>query len=188
MNMMTTDSIVMTPTVTTGTITTTALPSTGTGITFSTGYDFCNHPHNDKQEDGSKQKRDKHKTVKIVKVEEIVPGKVIRCTFSDGDIQKAVCCDEDSYTLEAGISICITKHLLGGTPQYNKAIRQGIDCYNQRLKEEEEKKQREEQKKRRKKKFEAYKKRRDEKRRQQYIQDQVEIFSKALRNAGKDKL
>ena len=117
---------------------------------------------------------------RIVNVEEIVPKKVVRCTFSDGDVQKAVCCEEDTFTLEAGISVCITKHLLGGTANYNKAIKHGVDCYKNRIKAEAEAKRVEEQVKRRREKYEAYKKRRDAKRREQYINEQAEILAKAM--------
>ena len=118
---------------------------------------------------------------KIVKVEELVPSKVVRCTFSDGDIQKAICCSEDTYTLEAGISISITKHLLGGTGMYNKAIKQGVKCYENEVKAKQEKDEEEERKKHRREKFEAYKKRRDEKKKEQYIKEQAEILARAIK-------
>lgn len=121
-----------------------------------------------------------HPIVAITNVEEVVPGKVVRCTFLDGDIQKAVCHEEDTFTLEAGISICITKHLLGGTGNYNKAIKQGVDCYKNKIKAEKEKRLAEERAKHRREKYEAYKKRRDEKRREQHIREQAEIFAKAM--------
>lgn len=175
--------------ITTGGIVTPNTITTGTTAYASSSLTLCDtyvKPTSDYLEEILKKenehKKPKNKTVKITDVEEIVPGKVVRCTFSDGDVQKAVCCDEDTYTLEAGISICIAKHLLGGTSQYNKAIRQGVDCYNKKLKAEEEKKIKEEQKKRRKNKYEAYKKRRDEKKRKQHIRDQIEIFSEVFRN------
>ena len=120
------------------------------------------------------------KKCRIVSVEEIVPEKVVRCIFADGDVQKAVCCEEDTFTLEAGISVCITKHLLGGTSNYNKAIKQGMDCYKKRIKAEEDLKILDEQAKRRREKYEAYKKRRDEKRHEQYIREQAEILARAM--------
>lgn len=116
----------------------------------------------------------------IVKVEILAPQKVIRCTFSDGDIQKAVCCDEDTFTLEAGISVCITKHLIGGTSKYNKAIKQGVDCYKAQIKAEEERIAKEKQDKRRREKYQAYKKRRDEKRSSRDVQKELELLEKLL--------
>lgn len=117
---------------------------------------------------------------KITNVEILAPEKVVRCTFSDGDTQKAVCCDEDTFSLEAGISVCITKHLIGGTSNYNKAIKQGVDCYQNRIKAEEEKAIKEKQEKHRREKYEAYKKRRDEKRQKQDIEKQLELLKALL--------
>ena len=188
MNMTTTDSTVMTGNSVTKT-TTSATPSiSGTfieplTIKFNEPLTI-KVPLSTEEHDHPKKK----KTFKITNVEEIVKGKVIRCTFDDGDVQKAVCHDEDEYSLEAGISICITKHLLGGTSQYNKAVKQGVNCYNKKIKEKEEEKQREEQKKHRREKFEAYKKRRDQKRKEQYIRDHVEILTQALKSVERDRV
>lgn len=67
----------------------------------------------------------------IIDVEEIQSGdsvKVVRVTFDDNTSEKAVLSANDHYSLEDGISICVTKKLLSdktcgcGTAVYNKII------------------------------------------------------------------
>lgn len=72
----------------------------------------------------------------ISDVNVIVPNKVVEVTFMDGDKQKAVCQEPDVFSLEQAISICLTKHLLGGSGAYNKAIRNGIKLYEKQLETE----------------------------------------------------
>lgn len=54
--------------------------------------------------------------------------KVVIVTFADGSYEKSVLSDEDTYSLEQGISICITKKLLSdktagsGSAVYNKIM------------------------------------------------------------------
>lgn len=71
---------------------------------------------------------------RIVDVNIIVPNKVAEVKFLDGDKQKVVCQEPDTFSLEQAISICLTKHLLGGTSAYNKAIKNGIKVYEDRQK------------------------------------------------------
>ena len=61
--------------------------------------------------------------------------KVIIVSFEDGTSEKAVLSEDDTYSLEYGISICITKRLLSdkcdghGNSVYNKIVRHGLKVY-----------------------------------------------------------
>jgi len=58
----------------------------------------------------------------IADVKIIVPNKVIKVFFADGSFEKSVCDEEDTFSLEAGINVCIMKKILGSTKAYNKYI------------------------------------------------------------------
>lgn len=68
--------------------------------------------------------------VKVIR-ENDVP-KVVIVSFADGTKEKAVLDKNDTYSLEQGISICITKKLLGkdtayGSSLYNKVIKHAMN-------------------------------------------------------------
>lgn len=71
--------------------------------------------------------------------------KVVVVSFADGTKEKAVLDTSDTYSLEQGISICITKKLLGrntpyGSALYNKVIKRALDVMkNNELAREREK-------------------------------------------------
>lgn len=117
----------------------------------------------------------------IVDVNIIVPNKVVEVTFLGGDKQKAVCQESDEFSLEQAISICITKHLLGGTGAYNKAVKNGIKVYEENQRAEWRAKAEEERIAKRRAKKAAYMKRRAEKRREEQIEIQKEAYVRALR-------
>lgn len=117
---------------------------------------------------------------RIVDVNIIVPNKVVEVAFMDGDKQKAVCQEPDVFSLEQAISICITKHLLGGTSAYNKAIKNGIKVYQDKLVLEKNSKDEEIRIAKRRAKKAAYMKRRAEKRREEQIEIQKETYVRAM--------
>jgi len=61
--------------------------------------------------------------------------KVVVVSFADGTSEKAVLSANDTYSLEYGISICVTKRLLSGkcyghgNSVYNKIVRHGLKVY-----------------------------------------------------------
>ena len=125
---------------------------------------------------------------KITKVELLgTQGKVVRCTFSNGDIQKAICSKEDKFHLEIGIAICISKHVFGGSSNYNRAIKQGLQVWEKQIKEKEEeikKKLIAENHKRKRQRYLDRRKAKEEarklKEREQTIQDMAEAFKRAM--------
>ena len=94
-------------------------------------YNFANYAKCFATADEYATKRFNANTVSagITSVRMLVPNKVVEVEFADGAKEKSVCDDEDTFSLEAAISICITKHLMGGTSSYNKAIRCGLKTY-----------------------------------------------------------
>lgn len=121
---------------------------------------------------------------KITDVNIIVPNKVVEVSFIDGDKQKTVCQEPDVFSLEQAISICLAKHLLGGTSAYNKAVRDGIKVYEENQKEMWRIKAEEERIAKRRAKKAAYMKRRTEKRREEQIEIQKEAYVRAMREVS----
>lgn len=116
----------------------------------------------------------------IIDVNIIVPDKVVEVAFINGDKQKAVCQDSDVFSLEQAISICLTKHLLGGSGAYNKVIKNGIKFYQDKLKEVYRIKIEEERVAKKRAKQVAYIKRRAKKRKEEQIEIQKEAYIRAM--------
>lgn len=128
------------------------------------------------------------KSKKITDVNIIVPNKVVEVTFADGDKQKAICQEPDVFSLEQAISICITKHLLGGSSAYNKAVKSGFKVYEEKQRVEQMLKAEEERIVKRRTKKAAYMKRRAEKRREEQIEIQKEAYVRAMREVEMKKV
>lgn len=76
--------------------------------------------------------------MKIKDVDIIVPNKVVKVTFNDNTFEKAICHEEDTFSLETAITICMTKHLLGGSSKFNKILANGVKIVNDKVKAKEE--------------------------------------------------
>lgn len=76
--------------------------------------------------------------------------KVVTVYFADGTNEKAILSDEDTYSLEQGISICITKKLLSdktagyGSAVYNKIIKRATKVMDENKKRAEKEREAEE--------------------------------------------
>lgn len=57
-------------------------------------------------------------------------NKIIIVTFSDGDVQRAVCNPEDVFSEERGIEVCVMKHELGNSGIYNNLVKNAIEQCN----------------------------------------------------------
>lgn len=114
---------------------------------------------------------------------------VVMVTFADGTTTKAVASKGDTFSLEQGISICITKKLLGndGSNIYNKLIDRALKVKQQN---EEAEKQAEEKKEAAKKKIAkavAKSEKRKNRKREEAIELQKEAYIRAMKeiNGGK---
>ena len=130
------------------------------------------------------------------KIQELVPFKVYRFTFTDGNVIKTICSDEDSFDLEYAFYLALAKKLFSNTftfegvlhqaeklkyqKHYAKLVKKGIKLfYNNQLekaKKEEEERLKEEQRKRRIDK----KKTRKAKCKEQKLDELYNIISKAI--------
>lgn len=79
-------------------------------------------------------------TISDIKI--IKENKVVECII-DGQKYKSICDDDDKFSLETAITICICKRLLGGSSKYNNSIKKAIKKYNDKIKREQEQKEKE---------------------------------------------
>ena len=129
-----------------------------------------------------------------IKDVQIVGDKVVIVLFSDGTSEKAVLDKADTYSLEQGISICITKKMLSaktegnGTSAYNKLIRHCVKVYEKNRKAEKKAKADEQEKKDNEKKaaekVRAKKIKRANEKREREIEIQKEAYLRAMREFG----
>lgn len=99
--------------------------------------------------------------------------------FVDGTTEKAVLHPDDNFSLEQGISICITKKLVGGSAIYNKLMERALKVKKDNDVAREKKIAEDKERKERYKKYVAKKIARKERRREDYINTQKEAYLKA---------
>ena len=109
---------------------------------------------------------------------------VVIVEFTDGTSEKAVLHPCDEFSVEQGISICITKKLVGGSSVYNKLINRAIKVMINNDVEKTKKVKEEEARKERKKRNDEKKARRKATKREEYIEAQKEAYVRALREIG----
>lgn len=109
------------------------------------------------------------------------PEKVVIVEFSDGTKEKAICDDEDKFSLETGIEVCVLKKMLGGKKNYNKYISAAVDLYNNKEKKAQLEKEEKERIARKREKEIARKKRRRERKIAEDIQLKKEAFLLAIK-------
>lgn len=120
----------------------------------------------------------------IIAVNVIKEGKVISCLFSDGDEQKAVCDEQDHYSLENGIAVCVAKHSMGGSSAYNRAIRQGVRVYKEQERNKDALKERMRIEENHRMKHQRYLERKKKREREARIQEMAEAFKLALKETN----
>lgn len=123
---------------------------------------------------------------------QIIEGRVVIVSFADGTKEKAALNEDDSFSFELGISICLTKKLLSmktcgnGSSVYNKLIDYCIGVYHKRRNKEFEA---ECEAKRKAQIHENHKKKADkkkEKKAQAEREAQIEIYKEAYLRALKE--
>jgi len=124
----------------------------------------------------------------IVDVNILVENKVVEVTFADGTKQKAVCMEPDTFSLETAIAVCVSKKLIGGTKNYNDAVRRGVKFYENKQKNQKEleelQKRIEEKRAKRRAKKQKRAEERAAKEREEKIAIQTEAYIRALKAVG----
>lgn len=118
----------------------------------------------------------------------VINDKVIIVTFIDGTQTKAVCDKDDTFNLEVGIGICITKRLMSndeqtGNSMFNKTIRNALKVMKRNEQLKKACKEAEEEEKRIADKI----KRKKEKRAEQRKQKKIQMMADAILLAEKKK-
>ena len=113
-----------------------------------------------------------------------VHNKTVIVTFTDNTKTVAVLDKEDTFSLEQGISICITKKLLGenGSSIYNKLIKRALKVKKQNEKAAEKAKKAKEEEKKRKELALARHKKKMAKKREEKIEIQKEAYIRAMKS------
>lgn len=122
----------------------------------------------------------------IVKVKPI-NNRVVIVEFADGTQEKAVLAKEDTFSLEQGISICITKKLLSnivgsgnGSSVYNKLIDYALKKYEDDIVYEKELAEIEAKEKQVAEKKERKKQAKEKKQQDKYRQDYIDVICEAV--------
>ena len=118
----------------------------------------------------------------------VVYDNTVLVMFADGTKTVAVLDNEDAFNLEQGISICLTKKLLGedGSSIYNKLIKRALKIKKQKVKDAVKAEKDKEEAKLRKEKALARHKKKIAKRREEEIEMRKEAYIRAIEylNAG----
>lgn len=126
---------------------------------------------------------------------DVINDRVIIVYFCDGTIEKAVLAKNDTFSLENGLSICLTKKLLSevsngnGSSVYNKLIEYMIKAYEQQVEmeriEDEELKAFKEREEKKIAKAKAKREKRLNAIREEQIEIQKEAYIRAMRELNK---
>ena len=120
-----------------------------------------------------------------IKSYKVINNKVVEVEFADGDKQKSVCMDGDTFDEERGLEVCIMKHLLGKS-KYHKVLKEAnkqIVALDEKAKADKAEADKEANKKAKAAKNKAERK---AKRRAENIADMTEAFTAALKANGID--
>lgn len=114
----------------------------------------------------------------------VYQNRVVIVEFVDGTTEKAVLHPSDQFSVEQGISICITKRLVGGSSIYNKLIDRAVKVMINNDAERTKKAKAEDERKEYNKRRNERKARRKSERREEQIELQKEAYVRALRELG----
>lgn len=105
---------------------------------------------------------------------------VVIVEFVDGTTEKAVLHPDDKFSIEQGISICITKRLIGGSAVYNKLIDRAMKIMKKNRLAEAKEEQEKVMRKERAKKYAEKKALRRAAKREEYINLLAEAISRSI--------
>lgn len=136
--------------------------------------------------------KDGYKTGEKVIMPAITDLDVIQNTiimrFADNTKMKATFDSEGVYSLEQGVSTCITKKLLGeeGSSLYNKLIEKALKVKKQNEEAAAKAQQEREETKRRKAKYQAQREKKKQRKREEAIAIQAEAYARAMRMVAEE--
>jgi hypothetical protein len=131
--------------------------------------------------------------VRVVNKPNTDEPKVVMVDFADGTTEKAILSDEDTYSLETGISICITKKLMSvsdsvsGTKVYNSVIRHAMKVMKENREWEDEARRADEAEKQRAKKLAEKRARRQARREAAETEKLIDVLAEAIKRATDKK-
>ena len=157
---------------------------------YETSHRVQTHFHRDKISVALKE-------VKIITNEEDVAIGV-KITFENGDVQKAICSEDDVFNLEYGITICLLKQFLGAlgstnaSRDYNNMVRDVLKQYEKqelaKLEEEEKKAQIEYRRAKRAEKKRRRAERKAAAERERQIEIQKEAYLRAMQEYDRQRI
>lgn len=136
--------------------------------------------------------KDGYKTGEKVIMPAITGVEVVQSTvivrFADKTKTKATFDSEGKFSLEEGISICVTKKLLGqeGSSLYNKLIEKALKIKAKNEADAAKAQQEAEEAKRRKAKYQAQREKKKQRRREEAVAIQAEAYARALRMVAEE--
>lgn len=111
-------------------------------------------------------------------------NRIVIVEFVDGTTEKAALHPSDQFSVEQGISICITKRLVGGSSIYNKLIDRAVKVMINNDAERTKKAKAEDERREYNKRRNERKARRKSERCEEQIELQKEAYVRALRELG----
>lgn len=132
-----------------------------------------------------------HQIIPAVKDVKVIGDSVVIMYFADGTTEKAVLNKEDTFSLEQGISICLTKKMLSmisedsGSSVYNKLVEHCLNVYKNNRQAEQDETQKKiadkEAAKKFKEKLDRKKARKAAEKREAQIEIQKEAYLRAMK-------
>lgn len=122
----------------------------------------------------------------------IYNGVCVEVVFADGTSEKATLCENDNFSLEQGISICLTKKIISmkadgnGSSIYNKLIKYALRVYKKNREDEKKDFLEAERIEAKKKKLKAKSAAKKAKRLQAQREEQIEIHKEAYLRAMRE--
>ena len=114
----------------------------------------------------------------------------VKVIFADGTFEKSICANDDFYSFDVGVGICLFKWYLSrwgrGSTLFNRLMDNALKVHKKNIKEAEEAREKEESIKRHAEKRRARKQRREERKRQREREEKIEIMKEAYLRAKEE--
>lgn len=157
---------------------------------FTTIRESCELPYKEKEKPTMLSSKSTLIMPEIETYNVVVPNKVVEVIFTDGEVIKTVCHNEDTFKVEDMIMVAMLKKAMGSAGNFNNYMKRAVRTWNAMIecerKEKEEaerlEKKREKLAEKSKRRYEKRKARRDEEakaKKQAEIDEQIHIQTQA---------